>query len=176
MADFSQELSKLMGLHSPTGGFGIQNLGAFQDLLRRDSAQGLRRAQFRDQDQLQRQGLGRSVAGAFSGGTRQNQFSQSLMDALTKLQGTHSQMAEGQRQSLMGLLAPQATARANRPSFLSSLLGGVGGMAAQVGVGALTGGMGGGLAAMIAKMMAGSPAGQGMANTGNMGFNFGGLK
>lgn len=176
MANFEQELQKLMGQFAPQGGFGIQNLGGFQDMLRRDSAQGLRRAQFRDQDQLQRQGLGRSVAGAFSGGTRQNQFSQSLMDALTKLQGTHSQMAEGQRQSLMSLLQPQASARANRPSFLSSLLGGLGGMAAQVGVGALTGGMGGGLAAMIAKMMAGSPAGQGMANTGNMGFNFGGLK
>ena len=176
MANFEQELQKLMGQFAPQGGFGIQNLGGFQDMLRRDSSQGLRAAQGGDQFQLNRAGLGRSVGGAFSGGTRQSQFTQSLMDALTELQGQHSQLGESQRQSLMSLLAPQAQARANRPSFISSLLGGVGGMAAQVGVGALTGGMGGGLAAMIAKMMAGSPAGQGMANTGNMGFNFGGLK
>jgi hypothetical protein len=53
------------------------------------------------------------------------------MDALTQLQGKHSTLAESQRQSLLGLLAPQAQARANRPSFLSSLLGGLGGLAGQ---------------------------------------------
>ena len=130
-------------------------------MLRRDSSQGLRAAQGGDQFRLNRAGLGRSVGGAFSGGTRQSQFTQSLMDALTKLQGQHSQLGESQRQSLLSLLAPQAQARANRPSFISSLLGGALGLGAQALIPGMAGG--GGLGAILSKMFGGGGAGQGFA-------------
>jgi len=161
---FESELMKLMAQFQPEGGFGIQGLGGFQDLLRRQSSQGLRAAQGGDQFRLNRAGLGRSVAGATSGGTRQQQFSQSLMDALTQLQAKHSQLGESQRQGLMGLLSPVAQQRANRPSFLSSLFGGLGGLAGQ----ALIPGIGGGLGSKLGSFLGGGgPAGQGFANTNN---------
>ena len=132
MADFTQELQKMMAAFTPQGGFGIQNLGGLQAMLGRQSERGLRGAVGSDMFNLQRQGMGRSVAGAFSGGTRRRQFSQSLMDALTQLSAKNSQLAGGQRQALLSSLAPIAHQQSMRPSFLSSLFGGLLGTGAQL--------------------------------------------
>ena len=136
MADFTSELQKLMSQweekFAPQGGFGIQGMGALQDMLRRDSAAGARGATRSDLHGLQQAGMGRSVAGAFSGGARRSQFSRSLMDALTQLSAKNSQLAGNQRQNLMSTLAPIAHQESMRPSFLSSLLGNVLGTGAQL--------------------------------------------
>ena len=162
MADFTQELQKMMAAFQPEGGFGIQNLGGLQDILRRDSARGLRGAVGSDMFNLQKQGLGRSVGAAFSGGTRRNQFSQSLMDALTKLSAQNSQLAGNQRQSMLGTLAPIAHQEANRPSFLSSLFGNVLGTGAQLfGPGLASKAIGNPLLQMLQQMQGQQQFGQG---------------
>ena len=170
MADFTQELQKMMAAFTPQGGFGIQNLGGLQLLLGRKSERGLRGAIGSDMFNLQRQGMGRSVAGAFGGGTRRRQFSQSLMDALTRLSAQNSQLAGSQRQSLLSSLAPIAQQEANRPSFLSSLLGGIGGLGAQALPLLLGGPMGLGGSALLKQLMGqmgSSGAGQGFASADN---------
>jgi hypothetical protein len=43
----------------------------------------------------------------------------------------NAQLAGNQRQSLLSSILPIAFQKANRPSFLSSLLGGLGGLAGQ---------------------------------------------
>ena len=131
MADFAQELQKMMAQFQPQGGFGIQNMDALQGLLQRNNATAMRGAMFDDRENLRRRGLGRSVAGAFSGGTRRNQFSQSLMDALTNLSAKNSQLAGNQRQSMLSTFAPIAHQESMRPSFLSTLAGGVLGLGAK---------------------------------------------
>ena len=64
---------------TPQGGWGIPNIGALQNLLRQQSAAGLRRTNAQDLMGFQRAGLGRSVASAFAPGTRGIQANQSLM-------------------------------------------------------------------------------------------------
>lgn len=118
-----QGLNRLM----PQGGFGIPNIGALQELLRRQSEFGLRRTNAQDQFQLDRSGFGSSVSGAFAPGTRRVQFNRDLMAQLQQLFASNAQFAQGQRNQLLGLLAgnPLQTAyqEANKPSFLSSLFG-----------------------------------------------------
>ena len=137
MADFDpiNFLEQNLQRVAPSGGFGLPNIGALRQLLGRESASGLRAANAQDQQSLQRQGMGRSVAGAFSGGTRQGQFSQGLMEALTRLQAQHGQLGASQRQGLMQALGPAMGIKyqqSQHPSFLSSLLGNVLGTGAQL--------------------------------------------
>jgi hypothetical protein len=121
---------------TPQGGFGIPNLGVLQALLQRQSASALRGTVASDQERLMRAGLGRSVAGAFSPGTRSLQFNRDLMERMQELFAQNAQMAQSQRNQLLGLLAGGplqiAYQEANKPSFLSSLLGNVLGTGANL--------------------------------------------
>jgi len=121
---------------TPQGGFGIPNLGALQALLQRENLSGLRRTQARDFQGLQRAGMSRSVAGAFAPGTRGLQFNRDLMAQLQHLFAQNAQFGQNQRQSLLGTLAGNplgvAYQEANKPSFLSSLLGNVLGTGANL--------------------------------------------
>lgn len=129
MANFNPLAFLHSGLNqfTPAGGFGIPNIGALQALLREQSAAGLRRTNAQDLLGLQRSGMGRSVAGAFSPGTRGLQFNRDLLAQLQRLYATNAQMAQGQRNQLLGTLAGNPLGVAyqehNKPSFLSSLLG-----------------------------------------------------
>jgi hypothetical protein len=127
-----QGLSRL----TPQGGFGIPNIGALQELLKQQSASGLRQTQAQDWQGLQRAGMGRSVAGAFAPGTRGLQFNQDLMAQLQKLFSENAQMSQAQKAQILGMLsgAPLQAAYqdANKPSWLSSLLGNVLGTGAQM--------------------------------------------
>lgn len=127
---------------TPPGGYGIPNLGALQEMLRRDSSSGLRGAIGRDYESLGRMGLGRNVAGAFNPGTRGVQFNQSLMDALQQLAGQNAQLGFSQRNQTLQSLLPalqMAYEQSQRPSFLSQLAGGVLGLGAQVAIPGLGG-------------------------------------
>lgn len=173
MADFTQELQKMMAAFTPQGGFGIQNLGGLQAMLGRQNERGLRGAIGSDMFNLQRQGMGRSVAGAFSGGTRRNQFSQSLMDALTQLSAKNSQLAGGQRQAMLSTFAPIAHQEANRPSFLSTLLGGTLGLGAKAFMPGLAGMLPNPQLKMLMELLSGGgggEVGQGFASEDNFGF------
>ena len=158
-----------------TGAYGIPNMGALQALLGRQSEYGARRASAQDMFGLQRAGMGRSVAGAFSGGGRQAQFSQSLLDALTNLSAKHGQLQGSQIASMLGVGLPIAHHEATKPSWLSSLVGGGLGLGAQL-LPMLGGGPMGPLMAMLMKMQSGQQGqGQGMATSGQFRLNRGGL-
>jgi hypothetical protein len=76
----------------------LPSQGALEDLLRQDSSSALRGATARDQESLQRAGLGRSVAGAFSPGTRSLQFARALANepsAFSKFLGGALGLASG---------------------------------------------------------------------------------
>lgn len=130
--NYETELTNLMRQFAPSGGFGIPNIGGLADQYRRQADQGWRSAMGQENRAFDRMGLGSSVAKAFSPGTRKIQFNQDLLDALTQLYSKHGQLAESQRQNLMGMMSPIAWERANQPSWLSQLAGGVLGMGAQV--------------------------------------------
>lgn len=134
MANFETELQALMRQFAPAQGFGIPRVGNLADALKRQSEQGYRTALGQENRMFERAGLGRSVGRAFSPGTRKIQFDQSLMDALNDLFSKHGQLAESQRQNLLQMFAPIAEQRANRPSWISSLLGGALGLGAQVAI------------------------------------------
>lgn len=131
MSDFTEKLNELMRMYAPAGGFGIPNIGALQGQLQRQSALGARGASAQDLFQLNRMGMGRSVAGAFSPGTRQAQGMNSLLEALINLNMQNAQLSESQRQNLMGMLAPIAEREANRPGWFSTLAGGLLGIGAE---------------------------------------------
>jgi hypothetical protein len=106
--------------------------------------------------------MGRSVAGAFSAGGRQSQFSQSLLDALTNLQAEHGRLQGSQIASMLGQAMPIAHHEATKPSWLSTLAGGTIGLGAQL----LPMLGGGGQMAMLMKLLGGGQSpGQGMATT-----------
>jgi hypothetical protein len=134
MADFNTELQSLMRQFAPPGGYGIPRVNDIAGQFRRQSEQGYRTAIGQENRGFDRMGLGNSVAKAFSPGTRKIQFDEDLMDALTKLFSQHGQLGESQRQNLLGMFAPIAQEKANRPSWLSSLLGGALGIGAQVAI------------------------------------------
>ena len=112
---------------TPQGGWGIPNIGALQNLLRQQSAAGLRRTNAQDLMGFQRAGLGRSVASAFAPGTRGIQANRNLMEQLHKLVAENAQMSQSQKAQILGILSGNplqaAYQEANKPSFLSSLLG-----------------------------------------------------
>lgn len=138
MANFNPLAFLQQGLNqfTPQGGFGIPNIGALRALLQQESMAGARRATEQDALGLQRAGLGRSVAGAFAPGTRGLQFNRDLLAQLQRLYATNAQLAGGQRNQLLGILGGNplgiAYKEANKPSFLSSLLGGVLGTGASL--------------------------------------------
>jgi hypothetical protein len=140
MANFESELTKLMQQFAPAGGFGIPNVGGIAGQYGRQSEQAYRGSLVQGNQAFDRMGLGRSVGKAFMPGTRKIQFNQDLMDALTKLFSQHGQLAESQRQNLMGMMSPIAQERANRPSWISTLLGGALGIGGQVAGSFLPGG------------------------------------
>ena len=130
MAKFDpyQFLQRGMTQFAPSGGWGIPNLGALQELLKQQAAYGARASTASDLESLRKMGMGRSVAGAFSGGTRREQYNQSLMEALAQLQAQHGQMGTSQRMQLLQSLMPAMQVgyqQSQQPSFLSSLLGGI---------------------------------------------------
>jgi hypothetical protein len=153
-----------------TGAYGIPNIEALQALLGRKSEYGARRASAQDLMGLQRAGMGRSVAGAFSGGARSSQFNQSLMDALTNLSARHGQLQGSQIASMLGQALPAAEREANKPSWLSTLVGGMIGLGGQAFLPGLAGGpMGNSQMDLISKLLGlgQSGRGQGMASTSN---------
>lgn len=171
--NYETELANLMRQFAPSGGFGIPNIGGLANQYQRQSEQGWRSAMGQENRAFDRMGLGSSVAKAFSPGTRKIQFNQDLLDALTQLYSKHGQLAESQRQNLMGMMSPIAWERANQPSWLSQLAGGVLGMGAQVAMPWLGAKAFGGnqLEKMLMQMFGGGGQGQGMATPQN--FNFG---
>jgi hypothetical protein len=122
---------------TPQGGWGIPNIGALQNLLRQQSAAGLRRTNAQDLMGFQRAGLGRSVASAFAPGTRGIQANEGLMKQLQDLVAQNAQMSQSQKAQIINILSggplQAAYQEANKPSFLSSLLGNVFGTMANVG-------------------------------------------
>ena len=138
MANFDSINFLQQGLNrlTPQGGFGIPNMGALQELLKQQSASGLRQTNAQDMQGFQRAGMGRSVAGAFAPGTRGIQANQGLMEQLQKLFANNAQMSQSQRSQILQMLsgAPlqQAYQDANKPSFLSSLFGNVLGTGASL--------------------------------------------
>lgn len=134
MANFESELQKLMAQFAPRGGFGIPNIGGLERQLSQQSDYGARSATMRDVLGLQRQGAGRSVSSAFSPGTRQFQSQKDLLSALMDLHVRHGQLAESQRQNLLQMFTPIAHERANRPSWLSTALGGILGIGSQIAI------------------------------------------
>ncbi len=126
MASIQSELAK-MGLTTPAGGFGLEDLEGRLAELQRTFAQGSRRASAQDQFQLNRRGLGRSVAGAFSQGRRGQQGLEAMLRAMMSLRGQDKQLKNDAYFKQLQAFMPQAMQNANRPSFLSSLLGHIGG-------------------------------------------------
>lgn len=134
MAKFNSvgEAQNLLSLFT-SGGTGF-DLAGLERMLGRQSAAGLRSAVQGDASSFRRAGLGRSVAGAFSPGTRGIQFNESLMNALTGARNTNARLNIQNRSSFMPLIAQilqQKYKDANRPSFLSQLGGGLLGLGAQ---------------------------------------------
>jgi len=170
MANFETELSKLMAQFTPQGGFGVQNAGQFLDQKQKDFRLGGQRTAATDMFQLDRAGFGRSVAKGFTEGTRGQQAENAFQKFLSEFTINNAQLKESQRQSLMQILTPQAQQRANRPSFISTLLGGALGLGAQALIPGMAGG--GSLMAMIQKALGGSPAGQGFAGASGSPFKF----
>lgn len=181
---FEEELSAMLkkftpaGGFGPPGGYGIPNVGGIASQYGRESSESLRRALEQQRVSFDRMGFGRSVGKAFGPATQNRQASQALMDALTRLYSQHGQLAGQQYQTannqylgLLGQLAPIAQERANRPSWISSLLGGALGLGAQ----AIIPGAGGNplLALLMKQLQSGGGQGgyYGGANTGN--FNLG---
>ena len=114
-----------------TGAYGIPNIGALQALMKRQSEFGARRASAMDAFQLDRSGFGRSVAKGFSSGARYAQFNQSLLDALTKLQAEHGRLQGSQIASMLGSALPIAHQEATKPSWFSTMIGGLLGLGGQ---------------------------------------------
>ena len=165
MANFEQELSKLMAQFTPQGGFGVQNAGQFLDQKQKDFRLGGQRTAATDMFQLDRAGFGRSVAKGFTEGTRGQQAENAFQKFLSEFTINNAQLKESQRQNLMQILTPQAQQRANRPSFISTLLGGLGGLAGQAaipGLGAKI--FGNPLLDMMKQLMGGTPQ-QGHVNS-----------
>jgi len=170
--NYETELTNLMRQFAPAGGFGIPNIGNLADMFKRQSQQGYRTAIGQENQAFNRMGMGSSVAKAFSPGTRQIQFHQDLLDALTQLYAKHGQLAESQRQGLMGMMSPIAEQRANQPSWISQLLGGVLGMGGQLAMPWAAGKAFGGnqLEQLLQMLSGGSGQGYGMATPQNFGF------
>ncbi|MFN3075932.1 MAG: hypothetical protein ABT940_03435 [Alphaproteobacteria bacterium] len=135
---FIGELNKLMATYRPPGGYGIQNLPGFQNALSRASQWGAREATAADVQGMERQGIGREVSRAFIPGLRRFQASTELQQQLIDLMQRHSELAFGQRQATMGLMAPYAWQEANKPSALAKFFGGALGLLGKFGLPALT--------------------------------------
>lgn len=131
MASFQEELDALMRHYTPSGGFGIPNIGALEQSMQRQSALGSRGVAASDVFRLNRSGMGRSVAAAFAPGSRMAQGYNQLLQALIDLRLRNAQLSESQRQNLLGMFSPVAEREANKPSWFSTLAGGVLGTGAQ---------------------------------------------
>lgn len=139
MASLQTELAR-MGLQRPAGGFGLEDLEGRLAELQRSFALGSRRASGQDQFQLNRRGLGRSVAGAFSQGRRSQQGLEAMLRAMSQLRGQDKSLKNDAYFKQLQAFMPQAMRNANRPSFLSSLAGGIFGGALKLGGAYLGGG------------------------------------
>lgn len=174
MASFQQELQKLM---TQFGGYaqGIPNVGLEKQQIGERSQRGAQLAGAQDQFGLQRAGMGRSVAGAFSQGSRSASASSDSARQIIDLLTQHGQLKGQQQLGLLNTFAPIAYEEANKPSAFSKFLGGALGLAGQFGIPALGGGDQ--LQKMLMQAFGGSGgqpprnAGAG-ANTGNFNFGF----
>jgi len=132
MANFQSELAKLGLGSAPAGGFGLGDLEGRLAELQRSFALGSRRASAQDQFQLNRRGLGSSVAGAFSQGRRSQQGLEAMLRAMGQLRGQDKTLKNQAYLSRFSALAPLAHKNANRPSFISGLAGGALGIGSQL--------------------------------------------
>lgn len=169
MASFSNELQKLMAQFGPQFAQGIPNIGLEKQAIGERAARGARVQSAQDQFGLQRAGMGQSVIGATTQGSRSASASSDAARQIIELLTQHGQLKGQQNLALLGQFAPIAYEEANKPSAFSKFAGGALGMLGQFGIPGLGGGP---LQQMLMSMFGGGGTkGSGFASPSN--FNFG---
>lgn len=117
----------------------LPNPEVLEDILRQDFSTSLRGTLAAERESFERGGLGRSVAGAFSGGTRRLQHARALAKAIAESRAQRSGQNINLLQTAIGSPGTQAAVNQafqdeNKPSPLSQIFGTALGLGAKFGL------------------------------------------